>query len=427
MSQRFPALAVLRHGIYARFALCRFVTTLSWQMLGVAVGWRVYALTHDALSLGLVGLSEFVPFTCLVLVGGHLADRIARHRVLQVTWSIEAVCIAALVAWSALGLTAVWPIYLAVGVFGGTRAFWAPAMQAMVPNLVPREEFPRALSLNSTLFQAAVITGPALGGVLYLLGSVVVFGACLALFVVTVALSFSLRARVAEASEASAAADASDAAGGGSAAQVAAAYESRGHVLLEGLRYVMRQRVVLGVISLDLFAVLFGGATALLPIFAGDVLHIGPAGLGLLRTAPGVGAALTAGFLTLRPIDRRAGPYMFAGVAAFGLCTLVFGASSSFPLSLGALFVLGCGDMVSVYVRGMLVQLNTPDAIRGRVSAINSMFIGASNELGEFESGITARWIGAVRATLLGGALTLVVVGSWMGLFPQLRRLDHLR
>lgn len=422
MSQRFPALSVLRHGIYARFAVCRCVTTLSWQMLGVAVGWRVYALTHDALSLGLVGLSEFVPFTCLVMLGGHIADRIARQRVLQVTWSIEAVCIGALVAWSALGITAVWPIYLAVGVFGGTRAFWAPAMQAMVPNLVPREEFPRALGLNATLYQAAVIIGPALGGVLYLLGSVVVFGACLTLFAVTIALSFSLRPRAAGTTEASALAG-----GGSAAAEVAAAYESRGHVLLEGLRYVLRQRIVLGVISLDLFAVLFGGATALLPIFAGDVLHIGPAGLGLLRTAPGIGAALTAGLLTLRPIDRHAGPYMFLGVAAFGLCTLLFGASRSFPLSLGALFVLGCGDMISVYVRGMLVQLNTPDEIRGRVSAINSMFIGASNELGEFESGLTARWLGAVRATLLGGALTLLVVGSWMGLFPQLRRLDHLR
>jgi MFS family permease len=420
MSRRFPALAVLRHRTYARFALCRFVTTLSWQMLGVAVGWRVYALTHDALSLGLVGLSEFVPFTCLVLLGGHIADRIPRQRVLQVTWSIESLCIGALVAWSALGLTTVWPIYLAVGIFGGTRAFWAPAMQAMVPNLVPREEFPRALGLNATLFQAAVITGPALGGVLYLLGSEVVFGACLLLFLVTVALSFTLRPLAG-----------GTAAGGtvgthSAAAQVAAAYESRGHVLLEGLRYVMRHRVVLGVISLDLFAVLFGGATALLPIFAGDVLHIGPAGLGLLRTAPGVGAALMAGLLTLRPIDRHAGPYMFAGVAAFGVCTVLFGASQSFLLSLGALFVLGCGDMISVYVRGMLVQLNTPDEIRGRVSAINSMFIGASNELGEFESGVTARWMGAVRATLLGGALTLLVVGSWMGLFPQLRRLDQL-
>lgn len=422
MSARFPALAVLRHGVYARFALCRFVTTLSWQMLGVAVAWRVYGLTHDALALGLVGLSEFLPFTCLVLVGGHIADRIARQRVLQVTWSIETLCIGALLAWSVLGLKAVWPIYLATGIFGSTRAFWAPAMQAMVPNLVPREEFPRALGLNATLFQAAVITGPALGGVLYLLGPAVVFGACMALFVVTVSLSFSLTPRRPDAAGVAAGPVAAS-----SAVQVAAAYGSRGHVLLEGLRYVMRQRVVLGVISLDLFAVLFGGAVALLPIFAGDVLHIGPAGLGLLRTAPGVGAALTAGLLTLRPIERHAGPYMFAGVALFGLCTLLFGASRSFPLSLAALFVLGCGDMVSVYVRGILVQINTPDEIRGRVSAINSMFIGASNELGEFESGVTARWLGAVRATLLGGALTLFVVGGWMGWFPELRRLDHLR
>jgi hypothetical protein len=190
---------------------------------------------------------------------------------------------------------------------------------------------------------------------------------------------------------------------------------------------VLHQRLVLGVISLDLFAVLFGGATALLPIFAGEVLRIGPAGLGLLRTAPGVGAALTAGLLTLRPINRHAGAYMFGGVALFGLCTIVFGLSRSVPLSVAALFLLGCGDMLSIYVRGILVQLNTPDTIRGRVSAINSMFIGGSNELGEFESGVTARWFGAVRAVLLGGVLTLAVVGGWIALFPQLRRLDRLR
>jgi MFS family permease len=423
MLQRFPALAVLRHGAYARFALCRFLTTLAWQMLGVAVGWRVYALTHDALALGLVGLFEFVPFVCLILVGGHVADRIARQRVLQIGWSIDTVCIAALTGWTATRLTAVWPIYLAIALFGSTRAFWAPAMQAMVPNLVPREEFPRALGLNATLFQAAVIIGPALGGVLYLLGPVVVFGVCLALFVMTIALAFSLSANAPGAAGSKVAADIALT----GAPSPPAAYESRGHGMLEGLRYVLHRRVVLGVISLDLFAVLFGGATALLPIFASDVLHIGPAGLGLLRTAPGVGAAITAGLLTLRPIDRHAGAYMFIGVAVFGICTLVFGASRSFPTSLAALFVLGCGDMVSVYVRGILVQLNTPDEIRGRVSAINSMFIGASNELGEFESGVTARWLGAVRATLLGGAMTLAIVGAWTGLFPQLRRLDHLR
>ena len=282
-------------------------------------------------------------------------------------------------------------------------------MQALTPTLVPREEFPHAVALNSTLFQTASISGPAVGGALYLLGPSVVFGACLGLFVVAVLLTMSL--------------------GPHRAAQrdTADARPTDGHALLEGLRYVLHQRVVLGVISLDLFAVLFGGATALLPIYAAEVLHIGPVGLGILRSAPSVGALLAAGILALRPINRHAGAWMFGGVAAFGIATLIFGASRSVPLSVAALLLLGCGDMVSVYVRGILVQLNTPDVIRGRVSAINSMFIGGSNELGEFESGATARWFGAVRAVLLGGALTLAVVVSWMGLFPELRRLDRLR
>ena len=399
---------MLRHGQFARFALCRFLATFSWQMLAVAVGWQVYALTHDPLALGLVGLSEFLPFLCLVMVGGHVADHADRRNVLVIAWSIEALCIGALLWFTLAGARSVWPIYLVIATFGSTRAFYSPSMQALVPTLVPREEFPLAVSLNSTLFQIAVITGPMLGGVLFLLGPAVVFGVCLALFVLTVLLTATLGSHRAQPQEASAPA-------------------STGHQLLEGLRYVLHQRLVLGVISLDLFAVLFGGATALLPIFAGEVLRIGPAGLGLLRTAPGVGAALTAGLLTMRPINRHAGAYMFGGVAVFGLCTIIFGLSRNVYLSLAALFVLGCGDMLSIYVRGILVQLNTPDAIRGRVSAINSMFIGGSNELGEFESGVTARWFGAVRAVLLGGALTLAVVGGWMGLFPQLRRLDRLR
>jgi len=402
------SLAVLRHAQFARFALCRFLTTLSWQMLAVAVGWHVYALTHDPLALGLVGLSEFLPFVLLVMVGGHVADHADRRDVLVIAWSIEAVCIGALLWLTLAGGQAVWPIYLVIVAFGSTRAFYAPAMQALVPTLVPREEFPRAVALNSTLFQAAAISGPALGGALYLLGPAVVFGACLGLFVVAVLLLLSLAPhRVQREAVAAAAAD--------------------GHALLEGLRYVLHQRLVLGVISLDLFAVLFGGATALLPIYAAEVLHIGPVGLGALRSAPSVGALLAAGILALRPINRHAGAWMFGGVAIFGVCTLVFGVSRSVPLSVAALLLLGCGDMVSVYVRGILVQLNTPDAIRGRVSAINSMFIGGSNELGEFESGLTARWFGAVRAVLLGGALTLTVVGGWMGLFPELRRLDRLR
>jgi MFS family permease len=402
-------LAVLRHAQFARFAICRFMTTLSWQMLAVAVGWHVYALTHDPLALGLVGLSEFLPFLLLVMVGGHVADHADRRDVLVIAWSIESLCIGILLWLTLAGGQAVWPIYLVIVAFGSTRAFYAPAMQALVPTLVPREEFPRAVALNSTLFQIASISGPAIGGALYLLGPSVVFGACLGLFVAAVLLTMSLGPHRA------APRDAAD------------APPTDGHALLEGLRYVLHQRVVLGVISLDLFAVLFGGATALLPIYAAEVLHIGPVGLGVLRSAPSVGALIAAGVLALRPINRHAGAWMFGGVALFGISTLVFGVSSSVPLSVAALLLLGCGDMVSVYVRGILVQLNTPDAIRGRVSAINSMFIGGSNELGEFESGATARWFGAVRAVLLGGALTLAVVASWMGLFPELRRLDRLR
>jgi MFS family permease len=400
-------LAVLRHAQFARFAICRFMTTLSWQMLAVAVGWHVYALTHDPLALGLVGLSEFLPFLLLVMVGGHVADHADRRDVLVIAWSIEALCIGILLWLTLAGGQAVWPIYLVIVAFGSTRAFYSPAMQALVPTLVPREEFPRAVALNSTLFQIASISGPAVGGALYLLGPSVVFGACLGLFVVTVLLVLTLGPHRAQRDQ-------------------AAAPATDGHALLEGLRYVLHQRVVLGVISLDLFAVLFGGATALLPIYAAEVLHIGPVGLGVLRSAPSVGALLAAGILSLRPISRHAGAWMFGGVAVFGIATLIFGVSRSVPLSVAALLLLGCGDMVSVYVRGILVQLNTPDAIRGRVSAINSMFIGGSNELGEFESGATARWFGAVRAVLIGGALTLAVVGGWMGLFPELRKLDRL-
>ena len=400
------ALTVFRHPQYARYAACRFAASLSWQMFAVAVGWQVYALTKDPLALGLVGLCEFVPFVCLVLVGGYVADHVDRRKILLCMWTADALGLASvcLVTWA--HITAVWPIYLAIGVFGTTRAFWAPSLQALVPNLVPLEEFPRALAVNGTLFQAAVIVGPALGGLLFLLGPEIVFGVCAALFLLIIILGYGLppqRARPPPPGQTT---------------------DSR---FLDGLRYVLHQRAVLGVISLDLFAVLFGGATALLPIYASDVLHIGPVGLGLLRTAPGVGAALTAGLLTWHPINRHAGSVMFGGVALFGISTLVFGESRIFVVSLLALFVLGAGDMLSVYIRGILVQLRTPDSIRGRVSAISSMFIGASNELGEFESGVTARWFGAVRAVLLGGTLTLVVVAGWMGLFPELRKLDRLR
>ena len=411
---RRSGVTVLRHGGFTRFVICRCMATLGGQMLAVAVGWQVYALTRDPLALGLVGLSEFLPFISLVLVGGHIADRIDRRRVLTAAWSVEVLCIAALLWMALTGAHLVWPYYIAIGVFGGTRAFWSPTMQALVPLLVPAEDFPRAIAVNSSLFQAAIILGPALGGALFLLGAGTVFGCCLALYLAAVLLSLTIgvHAPARPATPATHAAHAARAVAG-------PAQQATGSAFFEGLRYVLQRRRVLGVISLDLFA--------LLPVFASDILRVGPAGLGLLRTAPAVGSGLMALLLSWRPIERYGGAVMFGGVALFGLATLVFGASRSFPLSLAALVLAGSGDMCSVYVRGILVQTNTPDAIRGRVSAISSMFIGTSNQLGGFESGLTAKWFGTVPAVLLGGALTLVVVATWMGLFPELRRLDRMR
>jgi MFS family permease len=291
-----------------------------------------------------------------------------------------------------------------MGMFGAARAFAMPAAQAVTPNLVPAELFPKAVAFNSILFQVGIIAGPSIGGLLYLLGAGVVYATGLGLVIIVVVLVWTIRpvraARVA----------------GGEASQ-----------LLDGLRFVLNRRTVFGAISLDLFAVLFGGATALLPAFASDILHVGPAGLGVLRTAPGIGAAFTALAVGIKPIERKVGRWMFGGVALFGASTIVLGLSRSFWISLVALVVLGAGDMISVYIRGILVQLETPDAIRGRVSAVSSMFIGASNELGEFESGVTARWFGVVRAVVIGGTATLIVVGAYLKLFPGLRRMDGFR
>ena len=383
--------------------MARFLATLAWQMLGVGVGWQVYALTRDPLALGLVGLAQFLPFVTLVLPAGQIADRADRRAVMMAAYAIEALSAAILIAFTASGSTRIAPVLAAMALFGSGRAFWMPTGQAMTPNLVPPALFPSAVALNSTLFQTAVISGPALGGLLYLLGPQVVYGSALALLLCVVVLVASLAPQPPRG--------------------VARAFRARD--VLEGLRFVWGKRSLLGAISLDLFAVLFGGATALLPMIASDVLHVGPAGLGVLRTAPGVGAALTAGLLALAPIRRHTGRWMFGGVAVFGAATIVFGLSHSLWLSLAALLLLGAGDMVSVYVRHMLVQLETPDAIRGRVSAVNSMFIGASNELGEFESGVTARWFGLVPAVLLGGIATLLVVAAGLWRFPELRRMDR--
>jgi MFS family permease len=396
------ALAAFRERDFALYASARFLATLAWQMQSVAVGWQVYALTRDPLALGLVGLAQFLPFVTLVLPAGQVSDRADRRLVLVAAYTTEVIATAILLSFTASGGTSTWPILAAMALFGSGRAFWMPAGQAITPTLVPVPLFPSAIAINSTLFQAAVIGGPALGGLLYLAGPHVVYSCALALLLAVVALMASVRPRAPRAGQA-----------------------LRGRDVMEGLRFVFERRTLLGAISLDLFAVLFGGATALLPMVASDVLRVGPPGLGVLRTAPAVGAALTAAWLALRPVRRHVGRWIFAGVGLFGFSTVVFGLSRSLPLSLAALALLGAGDMLSVYVRHMLVQLETPDEIRGRVSAVNSMFIGASNELGEFESGLVARWLGLVPAIVLGGVATLLVVADSMRRFPQLRRMDR--
>jgi MFS family permease len=307
--------------------------------------------------------------------------------------------------YTAQGTSAAWPVFAAMVLFGCARAFAMPSGQALLPNLVPAQDFSRAVALNSSMFQLATVVGPALGGLLYLAGARVVYLVVMGLGLTTLILMSGVRPMNAMPSQ----------------AKEPVAWQS----LLSGLRFVTSKPLILGAISLDLFAVLFGGATALLPVFASDVLHVGPDGLGLLRTAPGVGAASCAILLAFAPIARRTGTWMFGGVAIFGVGTIIFAISNDFFLTLAALVLLGAADMVSVYIRHLLVQLETPDRIRGRVSAVSAVFIGASNELGEFESGVTAKWLGALRATVIGGILTLVVTGVWIRLFPALWHMDR--
>ena len=397
------AFSVLRYRDFTVYAVARFCTSLAWEMLGVAVGWQVYQLTRNPLDLGFVGLAQFLPFVLLVLPAGYVADHADRRLVLVGAYGTQGICAGVLLWFTLAGTTQIWPVFVAMTLFGAGRAFSMPASQAMTPNLVPPEVFPKAVAFNSVLLEIATVIGPSLGGVLYLLGPSVVYSVGFGLVALVVALISTIKpVRPTRSTDDGAGAD-----------------------LLGGLRFVLHRPTVLGAISLDLFAVLFGGAAALLPAFASDILHIGPAGLGVLRTAPSIGGALTAFVVGLVPIERHVGRWMFGGVALFGAATIVFGLSKSFPISLVALILLGAGDMVSVYIRHLLVQLETPDAIRGRVSAVSSMFIGASNELGEFESGVTARWFGLVRATVLGGIATLVVIGVYLKLFPDLRRMDR--
>ena len=394
---------LLAHPGFVRFLFARLAVSVAVQMQTVAVGWQIYAITHDPLDLGLIGLSQFLPFVLLVLPAGQVADRRNRARILTACYALEFICALMLLAFTLAGLTVVWPVFAVMVLFGVARAFSMPTGQALLPNLVPLEHFSRAIAVNSSTWQLSIIVGPALGGLIYLLGPDVVYGTVAVLLALAVILMFGVRV----------------------APPAPHSEPDSWHTLLEGLRFVWQRKIILGAVSLDLFAVLFGGATALLPAYASDVLKIGPDGLGWLRAAPGVGAALIAIAFSWRPITRSVGKLMFAGVALFGVATIVFGVSQSFVVTLLALTVLGGADMVSVYIRHMLVQLETPDAIRGRVSAVNAVFIGASNELGEFESGLTAAWWGLKPAVVIGGIASVFIAGLWMRWFPDLRTMDR--
>jgi MFS family permease len=396
-------LGVLRNRNLSFYLSARFLGTLAVQMQSVAVGWQVYQITGSLFDLGLIGLAQFAPFLVLILWAGHVADRYDRRKIIVLCMLTQLLVSALLLAFTASGSRVVWPVFAVLVLFGSARAFMMPASQAVLRNLVPDKDFGQAVALGSSTFHVAVIAGPVLGGVLYVFGPTVVYMVAAALLLIATLLMASTT----------------------SAPQVRSTAPVSWHTLLEGLRFVRSRPIVLGAISLDLFAVLFGGATALLPAYAHDVLHAGPTALGWLRTAPGAGAALCSIALAFVPIRRHVGAWMFGGVAVFGVATLTLGWTSNFNIALLALFALGAGDMVSVYVRHLLVQYETPDEIRGRVSAVNAVFIGASNELGEFESGVTAGWFGLTRAILLGGAATLAVTGLWTVLFPVLSKMDR--
>ncbi|MGD0192718.1 MAG: MFS transporter [Rhizomicrobium sp.] len=391
---------------FALFVSGRFLSSIAMQVQSVAVGWQIYDLSHSAFALGLVGLCQFVPMFFFTLPAGDVADRMDQRRMFCISVAAQAAVGAALLLLSLSHTHATWPFYVTLVFFGTARGFSGPASQSLLPFLVSRENLPRALAWSSSSLQVAVLLGPALGGFLFVAGPSVAYAVCCGAFLCAGFASLFLGGRRREPGTAT----------------LTTAIERVG----EGIRFVRTRSVILGAISLDLFAVLLGGATALLPIYARDILFVGPVGLGLLRSAPALGAAVVGFALGRKPLARHAGPVMFGAVSVFGLMTIIFGLSTNFYVSLAALATLGAVDMLSVFIRHSLVQFATPDSMRGRVSAVNVLFIGASNELGEFESGFTAAWFGTVPAVVIGGIGTLAVVALWMGLFPPLRRVDRL-
>lgn len=399
-----PSRSVLRQKPFLFYWCARVLTALAYQGIGVAVGWQIYEITGSAWYLGLVGLVQFLPLFFLTLVVGQVADRFDRRVIASICQLAQALA-AGVLAWGSIAgwqsKETILGVLLAAGV---ARAFEGPTMQALVPRLVQPAQIARAVTLSLSAFQTASIVGPALGGMLYAHGPSTSYASCGILFLG--ASAFISRIRIPQAE----------------AQREPVSLKS----VLAGIEFIRSRREILGAISLDLFAVLLGGATALLPAYAKDILLTGPWGLGLLRSAPALGALFMSIILSLYPLRKRCGRTMFVAVAVFGVATIVFGISSSFLLSLGALAVLGAADMISIVIRQSLVQIRTPDHMRGRVSAVNSMFVGTSNQLGEFESGVTAAWFGIVPAVLIGGIGTIVVVLIWWKLFPPLARVDSL-
>ena len=398
--------AAFTHPGFVLFQVARFLIVSAVEMQAVAVGWQVYEITKRPLDLGYVGLAQFLPGILLFPISGHASDRFERSKVLSACYAGYAICFALLLALSERGAPSVHSIYVVLLLIGVVRSFNSTASRAILPQLVPTEHFPNAVAWNASIFQAATILGPSFGGIVYaafhgpsavyVIATVTAVGATISSF----RIKPEVKARPRE--------------------------PMTVKTVFAGLHYIWNKKLILGAISLDLFAVLLGGAVALLPVYAREILHTGPWGLGLLRTAPGVGAAVMAVLLAHRPLRGKSGPTLLWAVAGFGIFTIVFGISRSLTLSLVALFLLGASDMISVIIRATLTQLATPDEMRGRVTAVDMIFIGTSNEFGQFESGVTAQWFGTVPAVILGGVGTLVVIGLWAWWFPDLRHAGAL-
>lgn len=398
-----PSSGLIGQRPFVLFWLARLASTMGYQMLALTIGWQVYEITNSAFDLGLVGLIQFVPAVILTLLIGHAADRYDRRLIVRAAHGVYALAAVMITTALLAGVLSRNLLFAAVFIIGCARAFEMPTAHALAPTLVPSALISRAVAAWTSANQTAVICGPALGGLLYALSPVLIGLICLIFFACSITLVSLVRARVR------------------ALPRDPPTFAS----VLAGFHYIRSRRRLLGVITLDLFVVILGGATALLPIYARDILAVGPVGLGLLRSAPAVGALITSIILSRHPVEQHIGRKMFSVVGLFGVTTIVFGLSTSFPISLLALAILGASDAVSIVIRFSLVQIETPDEKRGRVSAINYLFVGSSNTLGEFESGLVAAWLGAVPSVVIGGLGSLLVAGVWMVLFPDLRRIDR--